>query len=229
MMGMPQPIGRRQVLGGAFALAGVTTGAVAAVPGLASATKRSTGTPEEGTPVASTSPGPYQVVSFGWEVVNLHDNGADVTLEVLEDVILSFADVDVATMVTSLPAEAGFEEVLCQAAISRQAPPTYGPAPTAYLQPQATTDFGKATYYNPSNVYIVGNSPPLQDVFLSIILKSWVPLDGTASSTSRHIRTEPDMPIAQGDYLAFHMDHSGVEVDGEMQVVLGYRFRDDGT
>jgi hypothetical protein len=197
-------------------LAGVTTGAVVARPGLASA-------------VASTSPGRHQAVSFGWEVVNLHGNGADVSFEVLEDVVLSSADVDVATMVTSLPATAGFEEVLCQAAIFRQAPPTYGPAPTAYLETPATTDFGKATYYNPSNVYIVGNSPPFQDVFVSIILKSWVPLDGTASSASRHIHTEPDVALAQGDYLAFHMDHAGVEVDGEMQVVLGYHFGDGGA
>jgi hypothetical protein len=30
------------------------------------------------------------------------------------------------------------------------------------------------------------------------------------------------LDLRKGDYLAFHMDHAGVQVDGEMQVSLGY-------
>jgi hypothetical protein len=30
------------------------------------------------------------------------------------------------------------------------------------------------------------------------------------------------LQLNAGDYLAFHMDHAGVSVDCEMQVVLGY-------
>ncbi len=150
------------------------------------------------------------------------------SFEVLEDLVLVAADVDVATVLMSLPSTAGFQEVLCQAAISRQAPPAYGPAPTAYLQSPITTDFGKVAYYNPSNIYTVGDGAPLQDKFVSIILKSWVPLDGTASSASRHVHTEPDMALQQGDYLMFHMDHSGVEVKGEMQMVLAYELGGGG-
>jgi len=213
---MPEPIGRRQVLGaGALALTGMSAGAIVGMPSVASAT-------------TATSPGNSQSISFGWAVDDLHDNGADVSFEVLVDLVLVAADVDVATVVMSLPPTAGFQEVLCQAAISRQAPPAYGPAPTAYLQSPITTDFGKVAFYNPSNIYTVSDGAPLQDKFVSIILKSWVPLDGTASSASRHVHTEPNMALQQGDYLMFHMDHSGVEVKGEMQVVLDYELGGGG-
>ena len=208
---MPGPVGRRQLLGGgALALAGLSAGAIVGTSGVASAAD------------AATSPGHSQSISFGWAVDDLHDNGADVSFEILEDLVLVAADVDVATVLMSLPSTAGFQEVLCQAAISRQAPPAYGPAPAGYLESPITTDFGKVAYYNPSGIATVGDAAPLQDKFVSIILKSWVPLDGTASSASRHVHTEPDMTLQKGDYLMFHMDHSGVEVKGEMQVVLAY-------
>ena len=210
---MPRPIGRRQLLGGgALTLAGMSAGAMVGTWGVASAATAAT----------ATSPGNSQSISFGWEVEDLHDNGADVSFEILEDLVLVAADVDVATVLMSLPSTAGFQEVLCQAAISRQAPPAYGPAPTAYLQSPISTDFGKVAYYNPSNIATVSDAAPLQDKFVSVILKSWVPLDGTASSASRHVHTEPALALHRGDYLMFHMDHSGVQVKGEMQVVLAY-------
>jgi hypothetical protein len=216
---MPKPIERRQLLGGGvLAFAGLSGGAIVGTSGVASATTM---------PIA-TSPGSAQSMSFGWEVDDLHGNGADVSFEILEHMVLVAADVDVATVLISLPSTAGFQEVLCQAAISRQAPPVYGPAPTAYLQSPITSDFGNVAYYNPSNIYTVSDLAPLQDKFVSIILKSWVPLDGTASSASRHVHTEPNMALQQGDYLMFHMDHSGVEVKGEMQVVLTYELGGGG-
>jgi len=211
---MPESIERRQLLsGGALALAGLSAGAiVGASPTISAAAAPLT-----------TPPAEAQSISFGWEVDNLHGNGADVSFEILEDLVLVAADVDVATVLLSLPSTAGFHEVLCQAAISRQAPPSYGPAPTAYLQSPISADFGKVAYYNPSNIVTVGDAAPLQDKFVSIILKSWVPLDGTASSASRHVHTEPNLALQQGDYLMFHMDHAGVQVKGEMQVVLTYQ------
>jgi hypothetical protein len=216
---MQKPIERRQLLGGgALALAGLSGGAVVGTSGVASAAT---------VPIPTPS-GKSQSISFGWEVDDLHDNGADVSFEILEDMVLIAANVEVATVLISLPSTAGFQEVLCQAAISRQAPPAYGPAPTAYLPSPITADFGKVAFYNPSNIVTVSDSAPLQDKFVSIILKSWVPLDGTASSASRHVHTEPNMAVQQGDYLMFHMDHSGVEVKGEMQVVLTYELGGGG-
>lgn len=212
---LTETVDRRQLLGGgALALAGLSAGSLIGTPGLAAA---STGIRD-----SAVSPAGLAAVSFGWEVTNLHNNGADVSFQVLRDMVLVSTDLDVATMLTALPAAPGFQEVLCQAAVFRHAPPTYGPVPQVYLQPPATTDFGKASFYNPNNLTIGGDSPPYQDKFVSIILKAWVPSDGTASSASRHIYTEPGLALRAGDYVAFHMDHAGVEVDGEMQVVMGY-------
>jgi hypothetical protein len=94
---MPGPIGRRQLLGGgALALAGLSTGAIVRTSGVASAA------------ATATSPGSSQSISFGWEVDDLHDDGADVSFEILEDLVLVAADVDVATVLMSLPSTAGF-------------------------------------------------------------------------------------------------------------------------
>jgi hypothetical protein len=61
-----------------------------------------------------------------------------------------------------------------------------------------------------------------QDQFFSVILKTWVPADGTASAASRQFVGYPSLQINTGDYLVFHMDHEGVALDAEMQVVLAY-------
>jgi hypothetical protein len=167
-------------------------------------------------------PGAKQVASFGWEIINLNGNGANVSFEVLHDLVLDAADIDVATMLFVPPANPGFQEVLCQAAVSRQAPPTSSGVPHAYLRQPATADAGSSNIDNPNDVLVVGDGVLSQDKFVSIILKSWVPVDGTASSASRHVHTEPGLQLGSGDFLAFHMDHAGVEVDGEMQVVVNY-------
>ncbi|MGA9981010.1 MAG: hypothetical protein WBQ08_20480 [Candidatus Sulfotelmatobacter sp.] len=55
-----------------------------------------------------------------------------------------------------------------------------------------------------------------------MILKTWVPADGTASSTSRHVSVARSLALNAGDYLVFNMSHAGVPGDAEMQVVLQY-------
>ena len=37
---------------------------------------------------------------------------------------------------------------------------------------------------------------------------------------------QPGLLLERGDYLMFHMDHAGVQVKGEMQVVLTYALVD---
>lgn len=44
---------------------------------------------------------------------------------------------------------------------------------------------------------------------------------GTASSAERHLHTDLNTPVGPGDFLAFHMDHAGLQVDAEVQVVIG--------
>jgi hypothetical protein len=57
---------------------------------------------------------------------------------------------------------------------------------------------------------------------LRLILKSWVPADGTGSQACRHATVSPGVVLPRGTHLTFHMDHAGVPVDAEMQLTLGY-------
>lgn len=163
------------------------------------------------------------VVSFGWEITDLDDNGADVYFPVQRDMVFESLDVDVATMLTALPSAPGFLEVLCTGAVGRGAPPTFGPAPQAYLEPPASDNFGTIAAKSAQGLTVgIGPSTPGQDGFFAVILKAFAPSTGAASSASRHVHSEPGLLLNRGDFLGFHMDHAGVPLDGEMQVVIGY-------
>ena len=62
----------------------------------------------------------------------------------------------------------------------------------------------------------------VQDLFFDVILKTWVPADGTGGYTSRQFSSQAALALNKGDYLVFHMDHAGVSGDVEMQGVLQY-------
>jgi hypothetical protein len=64
---------------------------------------------------------------------------------------------------------------------------------------------------------------PFQDTFLSVILKSWVPGDGTAAATYRHVQISPSISLSAGDYLVFTMNGGEITLDAEMQVILGFQ------
>jgi hypothetical protein len=137
--------------------------------------------------------------------------------------LLSTINIDVAFMIISLPETPGFTEVLAQALVSRGVAPTFdNSGGHAYLQPVTSSDFSSVTIDNPNNIPVNGNSAMGQDLFYSVILKAWVPADGTGSSTSRQVFAKPSLVLNAGDYLVFHMDHAGAPGDGEMQVVLNY-------
>jgi hypothetical protein len=168
----------------------------------------------------STNP---SFASFGWEVSNLDDNGADVFFEATKSLVLTAADFDLAFMLTSPPASPGFVEVLCRAAISPGGPPTFNHGdPGATFVSPPSPDFGKVKVHNPHALNVGNDGYLLQNVFCSIILKSWVPIDGTASSTSRHVRLAQSLVLNAGDYLVFNMSHAGVPGDCEMQVTFEY-------
>jgi hypothetical protein len=199
---------RRTFVGGSgLALAGVA----GAVTGLTSETRAQQST---------TSP---SFASFGWELANLNNNGADVFFEVTNNLVLSAADFDVAFMLTSPPSEPGFAEILCRAAISPGAPPTFykGDPGASFVSP-ASPNFGKVKVHNPHGLNIGNDGYLLQNVFFSVILKTWVTADGTASSTSRHVRLAQSLALNAGDYLVFNMSHGGVSGDCEMQVTIEY-------
>ncbi len=164
---------------------------------------------------------PNEVVSFGWEATNIDNNGANVYFMVNRNMVLNSIDIDVSFMVTALSSP-GFAEVLCQGCVSRQKMPVFGTSRASYMQPAQTSDFGSVALTNPNNLGMAYDVNLSQDLFYSVILKSFVPDNGAASSASRHVHAQPALSISAGDYLVFHMDHAGVPCDTEMQVVLAY-------
>jgi len=199
---------RRSILGTGLALAGLA----GTVTGLDSAARAAT-TPSTGPVFAS----------WGWEVTNLDDNGADVYLEVTSNMIVNSIDSDLAFMITSPPSSAGFAEVLCRAAVSPGGPPKFyhGDPGASFVSPQSP-NFSKTHIHNPNHLNVGDDGWALQNIFQSIILKAWVPDTGTASSTFRHVSGAPGLVLHTGDYLVFNMSHAGVPGDAEWQVVLQY-------
>jgi hypothetical protein len=156
-------------------------------------------------------------VWFGWEVSNFDGNGASVYFRVLSQIILSKINIDVAYMLLSTAvAGTGFADLLCRGSVSR------GQVPRLPFEPLASRNFGSAVLHNPHNLPAVCDATPLQDVFYSIILTSWVPSDGTASATYRQVYAKPSLALESGDYLIFQMQHTGAAGDAEMQIVLNY-------
>ncbi|MDA8061416.1 MAG: hypothetical protein M0T80_03090 [Actinomycetota bacterium] len=159
---------------------------------------------------------------FGFEAHPLDGNGVDLSFEVLNDMVLEIADVDTALMILSLPTAPGFVEVLCTGVVSRGGPLTFS-APHGFYSLPPSPYFGASTVYNPStSVTVNGGGTPNADQFYAVIMKSWVPADGSGSSTHRHVHATPSMYLAQGDYITFHMDQAGVPCDVEMQAVLAF-------
>ena len=198
---------RAFVSGSGLALAGVAAGAITGLTSSAHAN--------------ATQPN-LRIASFGWEVTNLNDNGADVYFQVRNSMTLISANIDTAFMITSAPGSAGFAEVLCRAAVSHGVPKFVQGDPGAPFVSPESPNFGRVKVYNPNNLSVVNDGFVLQDIFYNIILKAWVPDNGTASSTSRHFSASPGIKLNAEDYLVFHMNHAGVPGDAEMQVALEY-------
>jgi hypothetical protein len=198
---------RAFVSGSGLALAGVAAGAIT---GLTSSSVRANAQPN------------LRIASFGWEVTNLDNNGADVYFQVRSSMTLTSVDIDTAFMITSTPSSPGFAEVLCRAAVSRGVPKfVHGDSGAPFVSPESP-NFGRVDVYNPNNLNVVNDGFVLQDIFYNVILKTWVPRSGTASSTDRHFSSSPGLELKPDDYLVFHMNHAGVSGDAEMQVVLEY-------
>jgi hypothetical protein len=176
---------------------------------------------KEISPVPGATQSGDPVVGFGWEIVNIDNNGADVFFEVRDTMILNTINIDVAFMITTLPAQPGFAEVLCDGGVSRGVAPKFSAPPQAYIGFGASPNFGDLTVHNPNRLN-VGLGGVVQDLFFNVILKTWVPADGTGGSTSRQVYAQMALALNKGDYLVFHMDHAGVGGDVEMQAVLQY-------
>ena len=175
------------------------------------------------TPVnATTTVNESKIAGFGWEIGNLDNNGANVFFRVLRGMILQWVDIDVAFMITSAPAVPGFAEVLCRAGVSRGARPNFSGPPHDFILFPTSPDFGSVRVHNPNHLSVGFDGVLLQDAFYQVILKSWVPVNGTASSTSRNAHVEQNLVLSASDFLVFHMAHGGVPGDAEMQVTMSY-------
>jgi hypothetical protein len=175
------------------------------------------------TPVnATTTVTGSKIAGFGWEIGNIANNSANVFFRVRQGMILQWVDIDVTFMITSAPAVSGFAEVLCRAGVSRGARPSFSGPPQDSIVFPASQDFGAVQVHNPNNLSLGFDGVLLQDAFYQVILKSWVPVNGTASSTSRNAHVAPDLVLSTGDFLVFHMAHGGVPGDAEMQVTMSY-------
>jgi hypothetical protein len=208
------PTNRRRFLcEGTLALAGVTAGAVTIFSGCGSsglATSR----------VATGS----RTVGFGWAINGLSGGGAYAYFKVASEVALDTVNIDGSFVPSMAAATTSFAQVLCQGWVSRGAMPTFGnDGGNAASARQASKDFGAITIYNPNNLVLTCDGAPLQDVFYSAILKTWVPADRADSATSRAVSGRLSLMLHDGDYLVFSIDHAGgVPGDVEMQVAFGY-------
>jgi hypothetical protein len=205
---------------GALVLAGITAGTFTPLEAAMNARGRREFL-KAVAPVQGAPAGQDPVVGFGWEIVNINNNGADVYFEVRDAMILNTINIDVAFMITSAPSTAGFAEILCDGGVSRGAKPTFNTSPAAYLNLPPSANFGNLTPHNPNKLNI-GLGGVVQDLFFNVILKTWVPSDGTGGYTFRQFHGQPSLALNKGDYLMFHMDHAGVSGDVEMQAVLQY-------
>ena len=116
-------------------------------------------------PVPGAAQSGDPAVGFGWEIVNIDNNGADVFFEVRDTMILNTINVDVAFMITNLPAQPGFAEVLCDGGVSRGTKPTFTPPSQAYIGFPASSNFGELTLHNPNKLN-VGLGGVVQDLIL---------------------------------------------------------------
>lgn len=204
----PQKISRRRAL---------TTGGALAAGGIVA-------TQATGASAAAPSPGGSNTIrtaGFGWELENIHNNGADIYFPVQDKLILRFLEFDTAYMLTAPPPAPGFIEILYTGGI-HHGKPEFGDPPQVYEEFPHDDSFGTGVTDNPNNLVGPFNDHLGAGQFLSLILKSWCPADGTASSSERHIHTDLYTPVGPGDSLAFHMDHAGLQVDAEVQVIVGY-------
>lgn len=202
-----QQVSRRRALaaGGAIATGGLVAAQVASA----------------GPASADSAAPPIHTAGFGWELVDLHNNGADLYFPVQDRVILRFLEFDTAFMLTAPPPSPGIIEILYTGGV-HTGTPTFGDPPQVYEEFPHDDTFGQGVMVNPNNLTGPFNDHFGKGQFLSLILKSWSPADGTASSSERHVHTDLWTPVEPGDFLAFHMDHAGLQVDAEVQVVIGY-------
>jgi len=166
------------------------------------------------------------VTGLSWEVNPLlSGDGADVYVEALDSLTINVLDIDTALIANS--GTGGTVEALCTGAVSRGGTPVFGGGTPEYITLPQDENFGDIDIQIPSgsglsvaeDPYVAGGR------IYSIILKVYASSAYTASATSRHVTTWPDLALNAGDYLGFHVDGSGGGAAGSdvrTTIVFGY-------
>jgi hypothetical protein len=153
---------------------------------------------------------------LGFEDGNLLLNGADDSVQTTRAITilgyqLSFSDLVFSDMGAM---------VLLQLAALPTAP-TYGPAPSFYLNVPPNPDFTANTQENP-NASELGGGIGGTGVFAAFILKS-----GNGESANQAVALMGlSIPVPAGGYIVAHMDGGGAAnkvTDGEIQGVIFYQ------
>jgi hypothetical protein len=167
-----------------------------------------------------------QSAVIGWEICDIDNNGADMFFVVNNAMTLNSVNIDISFVPTTLPTtgQGGVAEVLCGGSVSRGGPPAFNAGAQSYSVSAPSANFGSTNTYKGNSSLVIDVPPNVaQDGFCAVILKTWLPIDGAASATSRQYLANPSLALNQNDYLVFHMDHSGCGPgDVEMQIVLQY-------
>lgn len=115
-------------------------------------------------------------VSVGWEISNIHNDGADVYVPLANAITLEAIQVDVSMEFPS--GGSGFAEVLAQGWVTT-GNPTFSTGSQGYITGPfpSNTDFGTAGQYIPSGsgITIAGSGKPVPGALFSIILKTYAP------------------------------------------------------
>ncbi len=209
------PSSRRRFLGESiFVLAGATAGTIA----LTGCTGPSVLTvpPPHQSPLGRFSAG------LGWTVKGLGDDSAFAYLQVGRPLTLAGVHIDASFLPSLTDGAAGSTQALCQAWVSRGAPPAFPQSGGAASPTSNSADFGTISIYNPAGLTVHAEDAPQQDVFYRALLRSQVPTSGIDSVATAAAYCQPALVLKAGDYVAFGIEQSGVSGDLQLQVSLDY-------
>ena len=160
---------------------------------------------------------------FSWEVDNFNNNSAFAYFQVVDEMTLQALEVD-AALQPSLTTVAGGTQVLCRGWVSRGAAPAFANGGSAASGPTTVSaDFGAVSIYNSAGVTVENDAAPLQDVFYSANLRSWVPITEVAATAARSVSVAPALILNAGDYLVFGIEQQGVSSNVTLQATLRYQ------
>jgi hypothetical protein len=210
---------RRRFLGDSlFALASVTGGALTL-----NGCESSGASLASITPAGSTTSANLRSAGFAWTVDTFEDDSAYAYFRVTRESILESVRVDAALVPAGIAGTPGSIQAACRGWISRGGLPAFIAGAGGVTGPTVpSADFGSIAVYNPSSLTVAADGSPLQDVFYSTILRSWVPTSGVDSATARAVHGLPVLALHTGDYLVFGIEQSGVSGSVQLQAILDY-------